>query len=229
MSHNEYAAYGPRLVLWYDRLLGPVLAPLREAVCATCRDFALGRVLDAGCGTGAQAALLHRAGCFCIGLDGSAAMRDRARRCLPPARVVAGDVTMLPFADQSFDVTLLSLVLHQLDPSERQRAFAEALRVGRTVLLVDYRLPERNMDYPAHGLSRLAERLAGRDHHARFLHYLGEGGLEGLLSKNLDPRQRTADSALDVLHRMPLLGGALSLVLCTKSRTARHENKGLPA
>ena len=113
--HDEASAAAAEAEV--TRLLG---APLREG------DV----VLDAGCGTGWFAAGLQRArpDVVVIGLDLSAGMLGRARDA-GADRLVQGDATMLPLADDSVDVVVGRGVLHHLpDPPA---ALAEWRRVVR--------------------------------------------------------------------------------------------------
>jgi SAM-dependent methyltransferase len=93
-------------------------------------------VLDAGCGTGIYTRRLLAAGATVTGLDSDPQMLAVARLKAPSATLLEGDVTALPFADGTFDlslaVTLLCFVEHP------QRAVEELVRVtrpgGRVVL-----------------------------------------------------------------------------------------------
>jgi ubiquinone/menaquinone biosynthesis C-methylase UbiE len=80
-----------------------------------------------------------------VGLDASAEMLARARRRserdAAAIELVEGDVTRLPFPDASFDVVVLSLVLHYIGPDQAGTAIAEARRVLRgdgRLVLVDF-------------------------------------------------------------------------------------------
>ncbi len=61
------------------------------------------RVLDACCGTGDLALAASKAGGKITGLDFAPRMLERARRKLPEAAWVEGDLLELPFADGSFE------------------------------------------------------------------------------------------------------------------------------
>jgi demethylmenaquinone methyltransferase / 2-methoxy-6-polyprenyl-1,4-benzoquinol methylase len=63
------------------------------------------RVLDACCGTGDLAVACSRAGGVVTGLDFAPRMLERARRKLPSATWVEGDMLALPFEDASFDAS----------------------------------------------------------------------------------------------------------------------------
>ena len=88
-------------------------------------------ILDAGCGSGAQAQWLLNNGAEVIGLDLSSAMVEEAqRRCSGRGRFFVADLAEpLPLAPQSVDGVTCSLVLHYLeDWTMPLRSFAQALR-----------------------------------------------------------------------------------------------------
>jgi ubiquinone/menaquinone biosynthesis C-methylase UbiE len=121
---------------------------LRRATLAAAGLGRGGDVLDAGCGTGAlTVAARELAGPHArvVGLDASASMRARTRRRATgtgtKVELVAGRAEWLPFPDASFDVVVLSLVLHHLPPDRAAQAIAEACRVlrdGGRVVVVDF-------------------------------------------------------------------------------------------
>lgn len=92
------------------------------------------RILDVGCGTGNVAITAARRGGAVAGLDVTPAMIDRARRNAGIAGVDGiewheGTATALPFAADSFDVTLSALGHMYGDPPEA--AAGELRRVTR--------------------------------------------------------------------------------------------------
>jgi malonyl-CoA O-methyltransferase len=98
-----------------------------------------GRIVDLGCGTGANLEALGRRypGAQVIGVDYSAGMLCRARRRAPWWRRFAGggsplvraDAERLPFAAAASDFTFSNLALHWCDP---EPFFAEAARTLAT-------------------------------------------------------------------------------------------------
>jgi SAM-dependent methyltransferase len=115
--------------------------PTRDDILTPMLDrLAPGRALDAACGTGAVTQQLVARGHDVIGIDISEAMLTRARKAVPEARFIAGDLTNLPLADGEVDHVVCSLALAHL--SDLRPFFAEAARVmrpGGHLLLVDAR------------------------------------------------------------------------------------------
>lgn len=97
-------------------------------------------------------------------------------------RLVAASGSALPFADGSFDLAMLSLVLHE-SAEEPLALIDEALRVAPRVLILDWCMAERNLDYPVRLGVRLVERLAGSRHYAAYKNYMRRGALEGLVER----------------------------------------------
>jgi SAM-dependent methyltransferase len=95
-------------------------------------------ILDAGCGSGAQAQWLLEQGADVIGLDVSPAMVEQARRrCAGRGRFVVADMAEpLPFDPGSVDGITCSLALHYLeDWAVPLSSFARLLRPGGWVVL----------------------------------------------------------------------------------------------
>ncbi|QLA17494.1 methyltransferase domain-containing protein [Desulfolutivibrio sulfoxidireducens] len=103
------------------------------------------RVLEAGCGVGAQTVILaaKSPGADIVSVDISPESLDRAREAIRGAgienvRFEQADVTALPFPDDSFDHIFVCFVLEHLpDP---QRALAELKRVlvpGGTITAIE--------------------------------------------------------------------------------------------
>ena len=110
-----------------ERVAHPILRALAEpGRCA----------LDAACGTGRQASLLHSLGCTTVGVDRSEAMIAVAREKLPEVRFEIGDVEHVPFDDESFDGAFLVTTLGEIP--DQGAAVAELARVikpgGRLVV-----------------------------------------------------------------------------------------------
>jgi MPBQ/MSBQ methyltransferase len=121
---------------WYEHLYavlhGLVQAELRPAAGAPGL-----RALDAGCGTGFQTAILLELGYETLGVDLAGALLRGARTRCPGARLVQGDVEMLPWQDEAVDVVVScgSTLSFAPRPDRAIREIARVLRPGGRVLL----------------------------------------------------------------------------------------------
>ena len=93
-------------------------------------------VFDAGCGTGANIALLHSRVRGIIGMDYSDGAIARCERRLLAAgiknvRLLRGDVTAPPLSNNSADKILCMSVLQYLTDAQVRRSFAEFARILR--------------------------------------------------------------------------------------------------
>lgn len=114
----------------------------RPAMVRLAGEVSGRRILDAGCGTGPLTEELRARGAIMTGVDGSPAMLEHARRRLGddvPLHV-ADLAQPLPFADDTFDDVVASLVLHYLE--DWNGPLAELRRVlkpgGRLILSVNH-------------------------------------------------------------------------------------------
>jgi SAM-dependent methyltransferase len=128
-------------------LLGPFLRRIAADIAAIAPEGA--RVLEIGCGPGHLSIMLaRRHGLDVTGLDLDPAMVERARanadrsasdRSRGPAFVL-GDVALLSFPDESFDLVVSTLSMHHwADPSAGLAEIARVLRPGGRSLVWDLR------------------------------------------------------------------------------------------
>jgi ubiquinone/menaquinone biosynthesis C-methylase UbiE len=99
-------------------------------------DLQPGTLLEVGCGTGHFARLFAELGFVVVGVDISAPMLSVAQRLDSDVEYVLADACSLPFQDDSFDVVAFVTTLEFLN--RPLNALAEALRVGRKLLLVGF-------------------------------------------------------------------------------------------
>ena len=212
---SETSTYNQSGVQIYEAMLEPLLRSFRTTVTTVCQRLNSQHVLDVGCGPAGQGRKLAMTGIACTGLDNAPAMLAAASRQAKATpgnllTIMHGDATALPFADHSVDTVLLSLIVHQMAAPLRQAALAEALRVGQRVVIAEYRLPERNLDYPGHWIGCGAERLAGPVHYGHYRLFMAQGGIEGLVMRCQRPVQ----------YRETVLMGAASVVALGAGVTA---------
>ena len=140
LSANEVRAMFDRIVPVYDVMNRGMTAGLdlcwrRIAAEAVVRSG--DRVLDACCGTGDLAVACAKRGGVVTGLDFSPAMLERARRKLPQATWVEGDLLGLPFEAESFETTTVGFGVRNV--ADLEKGLAELRRVlvpgGRVAVL----------------------------------------------------------------------------------------------
>ncbi|MCX7717174.1 MAG: class I SAM-dependent methyltransferase [Candidatus Sumerlaeaceae bacterium] len=127
MPAEEYEAMfrSEERLWWYAGLRETLLWWLRREVPRGAR------VLDAGCGTGMNLALLHKEGYRVAGCDPSAHALQWSRQRVGGACLQRASVASLPYASESFDAVLCLDVLGILDEAPRQAAVREMWRVLR--------------------------------------------------------------------------------------------------
>jgi ubiquinone/menaquinone biosynthesis C-methylase UbiE len=206
-------AYGVQ-ARFYDLVIEPLNAPLREAARRVCPPRQGWTVLDVGCGTGTALAEYVAAGCTVIGADPSPAMLARAVGRLGSAadlRLIDGP--LLPAPDATVDLVLVSLVLHSVPHADAVGILRESERVlvpdGR-VLVVDF--GTSGLRFPRGWMGRtitvVAELAAGPRHAANSLDYLRRGGLPALVD----------EAGLTIQASRPTAGGAITIAVLTPRR-----------
>ena len=125
-----------RLEPWYEHLYA-VLHPLLVAALTPARDGRPRRALDAGCGTGAQTALLEDLGYDCHGVDVAPRLLARARARLSRPALALADVGALPYRAATFDVVACcgSTLSFVDDPDAALRELGRVLQPGGRLFL----------------------------------------------------------------------------------------------
>jgi MPBQ/MSBQ methyltransferase len=120
---------------WYEHLYDALHAILRQAIGPAPAGG--GRALDAGCGSGFQAARLAELGWQPYGVDISAGLLAVARREVPAALLTLGSVEALPYPSARFDVVIAAgSTLSFVDaPARALVELGRVLRPGGRLLL----------------------------------------------------------------------------------------------
>ena len=177
---DEYA----RIARLYDAVVGPFLRPIHRAAARALPRS--GRVLDLCCGTGVLTTLVAGRTGRAVGVDNSPAMIARAKAVRPDMEFILADATHLPLGKDEFDGVVLSFALHEKDPDTGRAMLGEARRVlrpGGLLLVADYRAPRTGPGLAAKQAVALVERLAGKDHFARYREYMRTGGSRAFLER----------------------------------------------
>ena len=151
----------------FDRFReGHGLSPLKLAQVRALEPAPGLRVLDAGCGRGEVLLACARAGAKVAGVDYADAAVEIAGEVLAEvdgADLRQGEVTALPWPDESFDRALFADVIEHLEPDQGRAALHELHRVlkpgGRLLVHTSPNLLFLRLAWP---LARDALRVAGR-------------------------------------------------------------------
>ena len=144
-------------------------------------------VLDVGCGTGSDLKLYHKAGCFVHGIDLSPGMVNIAQKKYGDSidlRVCDG--ADMPFRDETFDLILSTITLHEMTRKNREDVIQEMIRVLKNdgqILLTDFSPgPYRSLwGWINRAVILILEFIAGLEHLNNGLEFLKLGGLPGLI------------------------------------------------
>ncbi len=113
------------LAPFYDAVTSP-FSCLRDKVVSFTNAKNGSKILDIATGTGQQAFAFAKKGYEVVGIDFSEAMLNVAKKKNKHrnARFEIADATSLPFEDNSFDVSSVSLALHEIPLSIREKVLA---------------------------------------------------------------------------------------------------------
>jgi ubiquinone/menaquinone biosynthesis C-methylase UbiE len=139
-----------RLEPWYEHLYARLHAILADTLTPR-RGDRTARALDAGCGHGAQTALLHALGYRTHGADLSGALLRIARQRVPAATFARADITALPYASGAFDVVSCcgSTLSFVDDPAAALAELSRVLRPGGRLLVECEHAPSLDLGWTA--------------------------------------------------------------------------------
>lgn len=132
---------------FYNLITMPI-SKVRNKVVDMARARKGSTVLDVCTGTGGQAFAFGKRGYEVIGIDISLDMLKVAERRNKNGSVSfeVADATRIPFGDKSFDVSCVSLALHDMPHELRHTVLDEMKRVSRRIVVVDYHIPRNKLD-----------------------------------------------------------------------------------
>jgi SAM-dependent methyltransferase len=161
------------------------------------------RVLEVGCGTGAQTIALTEGSpkARIVSEDISLESLEQARLRAPRAMFAAADILRLPFPDGAFDHVFVCFVLEHLrDPASALQAFLRVLRPGGSITVIEgdhgswYCHPQtREASEAVQCLIEIQARMGGDSLIGRRLYpLLVEGGIESVA---VSPRMVYVDAS----------------------------------
>ncbi|MEN8241566.1 MAG: methyltransferase domain-containing protein [Chloroflexota bacterium] len=197
---------------WYDSLFEPINKGLRLYGLRMFLPKQGMSILDVGCGTGTYLEFFQRYKCSLAGIDTSPAMLELAKERLgDTADLRLGSATEMPYPDESFDLVVSMLVLHEMDHPVRLGTLKEIKRVlkpdGR-VLLIDFNpgKPEGLEGWRTKMIIFFSELAAGRAHFRNYRDFMRINGLKGLVEP----------AGFNIKKQKVVGGGPLSLYLFSK-------------
>lgn len=163
-------------------IIDPLTRSLRREILSMIDPGS--RVLDIACGTGALVFAMAAKAAEVTGIDLNGGKirnaQDQARKLsLNNVRFLEADATHLEtLFPEPFDLTVLSLAIHQFPEPLRTAILKQALRISHRLILADYTVPRPKS--PSGFLSLGMEILAGGEHYSAYQTYLAAGGLPGI-------------------------------------------------
>ncbi|MBN1296380.1 class I SAM-dependent methyltransferase [bacterium] len=167
---------------FFELYMDPMLHRVREIVARCIPPDST--VIDIGCGTGEQCARLASSCRRIVGIDPDSKRIDEARARVAECRgsdavIIHGDFrTLNRFDDETFDIALMVMRIHELDTEERLPVLRDVFRIGRRVILSDYVCP--SPDTPHGAVARMCEMLTGIHHFDKYQLYHRAGGLRSI-------------------------------------------------
>jgi SAM-dependent methyltransferase len=129
---RDFTTLEPRMIALYEAALDDL-----EIGDAT-------RLLDIGCGPGFFLRLASQRGATVSGIDAAAPFIDIARERVPEADLTVGEMEVLPFADDCFDVvTKFNAFQFAADPAGALREAGRVSRPGMPIVIATWGQPEQ--------------------------------------------------------------------------------------
>ncbi len=168
----------------YDPVLHPAMIKIRRKIFEEINTPHNPRIIDLCCGTGNQLKLLRKNGIEAVGVDVSEAMLKQAEKGKNKATCFKQDATNTDFADNSFDIGIVSFALHEKPFSVAQQIIDEAKRLIKNngkFIVTDYCFDKHAGWIGKAGIS-IVERFAGGEHFKNFKKFNRKRGLDKLIT-----------------------------------------------
>ncbi|MBE9482087.1 MAG: class I SAM-dependent methyltransferase [Chloroflexi bacterium] len=135
---------------FYHILVDIPFSRLRDRVVDFAKTREGSKILDVATGTGGQAFAFAKKGYDVVGIDLSEDMVKVANKInrYENLKFKVADATSMPFENNHFDVSCISLGLHDMPLAIREKAVEEMARVTKPegiIVIVDYALPKNKI------------------------------------------------------------------------------------
>ena len=169
------------------------------------------KILDVCCGTGDQIFYYVKKGAIATGIDLDPNMlrlaeRNKKKSGIKDVSFQIADASDLPFFDNIFDFATISLALHAMERTVRDRVISEMKRVVKkkgTLIFADFQVPlPRNL---FRHLAKAIEFMIGGEHYRNFKDFVRQGGLDELLRRNqlqIEKRGRLKADVIAVIESL---------------------------
>lgn len=127
--------------------------------------------LDIGCGTGKLVECLRRLGVDARGIEISDYALSVAKKSVAPY-LGHGDITNIPFKENSFDVVVSFDVLEHLERSKLQNAVKESIRVARSLVMHKVYTRENHWIHIFHGKDISHVSVMSREYWIKMFKYM---------------------------------------------------------
>lgn len=210
----DFIGFGPQQLIidimgftsfFYRVLIDPMLNSSHRCASAYVSEGV--RVLDVACGGGTLALMAAKKAGRVLAIDIDQDMLDAARYSAEKRGVANVDFIMMDAGDLSsfsnceFDISLISMAIHQFSTETGLSILKEMKRVSKRVVVVDYAFPVRGGFYRS--FTWVIECIAGGDHYRNFRSYMAGGGLAPMLREaglSLTEQQFRGKGTLVVCH-----------------------------
>ncbi|MGC9374872.1 MAG: class I SAM-dependent methyltransferase [Bacteroidales bacterium] len=150
----------------YDLLLYPFLHNTRKRTAQFIQQLNPESIIDICCGTGNQLKYLGHTNIKLTGIDNSPAMLGAVKHF----NCYQQDARSIEFPDQSFDMALIQLALHEKSPDDQFKIIEETYRILKNdgyLVIVDYHI-DHKVSKLAKYVINFIEFIAGKEHYSHF-------------------------------------------------------------
>lgn len=177
-------------LLNYSTVFDPLLQDVRAGAVGISGMKPGDRALDVCCGTGDQVFHYARRGVIAAGIDINPNMiklaeRTKSKLGLTNVSFQVANAANLPFDDNFFDYASISLALHEIERTVRDKIISEMKRVVKkkgALIFTDLQVPLPQNRF--RHLVKALEFMTGSEHHRNFKDFTVQGGLDELLRRN---------------------------------------------